>query len=62
MGLDCERCSKSAEKKTKKKQKIKIPWEKETARVRYDKCRAPTNLSRESKGKGYNDKETEGEK
>lgn len=62
MGLDCEKVSKSAKKKKQKKQKKGIPWEKERVRVRYDKCHTPTNLSRESKGKGYNDKETEGEK
>jgi len=37
MGLDCEQVSKSAKKKNKKKQKKEFPWEKETARVRYDK-------------------------
>ena len=58
MGLDCDNVTKSAEKKKQKKQKKNFPWEKETARGRYDKCRAPMNLSRESKGKGYNDKET----
>ena len=53
MGLDCERCSKSAEEK---KQKKNIPWEKETTRGRYDKCRTPTNLSRDYKGRSEKEK------